>query len=74
MLSTRMRDVTLLKILKHNELDCDKTKCNQYPWLESYQNQGRNALKKYLGTTYEIDFEEVNSIIKKFKSGQESVY
>jgi len=64
----------VIETFKNNELDCDKTKCIQYPWLEVYQNQGRAFLKKYLGTTNEIDFDEVNNIIQKFKKGQESIY
>lgn len=64
----------IIEGLKVNELDCEKKNCAQYPWLEVYQDQGRNALRKYLGTSNEIDFDEVNSIIQKFKSGQSSIY
>jgi len=35
-----------------------------------YQNAGRAALSEYLGTKIEIDFNLVNSIIKRFKAGK----
>lgn len=46
----------------------------QYPWLASYQQGGREALKGYLGTNLEQDFEEVEKIISEFKAGKETIW
>ncbi|MBQ1477841.1 MAG: hypothetical protein IIZ33_06810, partial [Erysipelotrichaceae bacterium] len=46
----------------------------EYPWLAPYQEAGRKALKGYLGTDLEQNYEEVSEILKAFKEGQEKIY
>ena len=57
-----------------DEKDPDPKLMEIYPWLSAYQKAGRAALKKYLGTDEEQDYEEVNAIIKAFKEGREKIY
>jgi thymidylate kinase len=42
-------------------------------WMDVYDEAGRNALRAYLGTEQEIDFAMVNSIIKSFKDGSDTI-
>ncbi len=56
------------------ESDPDPEKVNEYPWLKDYQERGRRALKEYLGTRKEQDYDEVNQILKQFKDGKEKIY
>jgi alpha-galactosidase len=57
-----------------DETDPDLSKANEYPWLEVYQKAGRKALKGYLGTTKEQNYDEVNQIIDEFQKGNEKIY
>lgn len=45
-----------------------------YPWYESYINAGRKGLKQYLGSSEEIGFEEIDSIIKAFKNEEKEIW
>ena len=40
------------------------------PWMQTYQQAGAQALSGYLGTPEEIDFDEVNDIIARFRRGE----
>ena len=57
-----------------DETDPDSAKANEYPWLEVYQKAGRKALKGYLGTAKEQNYDEVNQIIDEFRKGNEKIY
>lgn len=46
----------------------------EYPWIKSYIDAGRNRLAEYLGTPLEIDFDEINSIVKAFKQGENIIW
>ena len=54
---------TVLDELWKSETDPDPKQVAAYPWLASYQKAGRSALKGYLGTEKEQDYEEINEII-----------
>ncbi|MBN2619371.1 MAG: hypothetical protein JXR64_13765 [Spirochaetales bacterium] len=41
--------------------------------LEIYNKNGREGLEKYLGTSNEIEFELINSIISDFKNGEKEI-
>ena len=56
------------------ETDSDPALCEEYSWLKYYQEAGRKALKAYLGTDLEQDYDEVNAIIKAFKDGNEKIF
>ncbi len=45
----------------------------RYPWLETYQTKGSEALNAYLGSPKEIDFDKINGIIAEFKDGKEAL-
>jgi hypothetical protein len=47
---------------------------NSYPWLSFYQSAGRDGLRNYLGTTNEIDFDELTGIITQFKNGANRIF
>lgn len=60
--------------LWEEESDPDPEKVKEYPWLKDYQENGRRALKEYLGTKKEQDYDEVNQILKQFKDEKEEIY
>ncbi|MBQ1477372.1 MAG: hypothetical protein IIZ33_04435 [Erysipelotrichaceae bacterium] len=60
--------------LWEKEKDPDPKLKEEYPWLAPYQEAGRKALKGYLGTDLEQNYEEVSEILKAFKEGQEKIY
>jgi hypothetical protein len=63
-----------LSYLWTNECDSDPKLIETYPFLEIYQSGGRTALKEYLGTSLEQDYDQVNEIISSFKDGKESIF
>ena len=65
---------TVLDELWKSESDPDPKQVADYPWLTSYQKAGRSALKGYLGTEKEQDYDEINEIIDAFKKGEEKIY
>ena len=60
--------------LQQQDQDAAPALCEQYPWLETYQNEGRKALSNYLGTANEQNFDELSSIVSQFKNGAEHIY
>jgi hypothetical protein len=42
-------------------------------WMDVYHGAGRHALAQYLGTEQESDFSMVNTIIKAFKEGRDTI-
>ena len=64
----------ILRELQANDTDSDPKLCTEYPWLETYQNEGKKALSGYLGTENEQNFAELSSIIKQFKTGANELY
>lgn len=63
-----------LSMLWQEEIDSDPKQINNYPWLEIYQKDGRKALKEYLGTNKEQDYDEINQIIDSFKSNKQKIW
>lgn len=55
-------------------MDADPQYALEYPWYESYLESGRRALKQYLGSKAEIDFDEIGHIVKCFKNGVNSIW
>lgn len=54
--------------------DADPENINKYPWFKYYINGGRSALKEYLGTEHELAFNEVEDVVKQFKSGADKIW
>lgn len=63
-----------LSDLWRTEQDAAPELTAQYPWLASYQREGRKALSEYLGTDAEQDYQELNGIIHRFKAGSGELY
>lgn len=60
--------------LQQKEIDADRKLLSDYPWLKAYLDGGREGLTGYLGTTNEINFAEVESIVSAFKEGADALY
>lgn len=54
--------------------DANKAHADEYDWYESYLRNGRKGLESYLGTSNEIGFDEVESILKQFKEGADKIW
>lgn len=63
----------VLRELQQQQRDADPALLKEYPWLDAYQREGRKALKGYLGTKNEIDFDEVTRIVAQFKNGADTI-
>ncbi len=64
----------VLKDLIGQDLDFDPAMIEKYNWLKTYQKSGREYLSKYLGTDWEIDFEEISKVLEDFKNGDNEVF
>lgn len=63
---------TIFKLME-NENDCNKELINKYSFLEAYIESGIKGLSNYLGTSNEIDFDEINHIVEKFKKEDKNI-
>lgn len=54
--------------------DLNPERIEQYSFLQTYLDAGRSGLDSYLGTRTEIDFDEINKIIRDFKAGAEQIH
>ena len=66
--------VEIIRDFQAKEVDADQGLLQANPWMAPYLEGGRAALKDYLGTPNETDFDEVSDIIKAFHQGQNSIY
>lgn len=57
-----------------NESDADPAVCEAHPWMRAYQRAGACRLAEYLGSQQEIDFDEINGIVARFRQGAPSLY
>jgi alpha-galactosidase len=62
-----------VKSLWEKNADSDPALVPAIPWLAAYQAAGADALRGYLGTPKEIDFDEVNHILSAFRAGSASL-
>ena len=62
-----------LRELQAQGHDFDPNLIHEHPWLFIYQQEGRKGLEAYLGTSAEIDFEEISNIIAQFKGGKDHI-
>lgn len=60
--------------LQAEEKDMSIPELESFPNLAYYQESGEKGLKSYLGTQREIDFQEINEIIAKFKDHAKQIY
>ena len=66
--------VETLHHLQAEGRDADRSLCTEYDWLERYISAGTEALSTYIGSSDEIDFDEVNSILEAFHGGRDSIW
>lgn len=59
---------------QEENMDANKANVENYPWYESYIKNGSEGLAGYLGTDNEIDFKQIESIVKEFKDGKSKIY
>ena len=59
---------------QEENMDANKANVENYPWYESYIKNGSEGLADYLGTDNEIDFKQIESIVKEFKDGKSKIY
>lgn len=59
---------------QEENMDANKANVENYPWYESYIRNGSEGLAGYLGTDNEIDFKQIESIVKEFKDGKSKIY
>ncbi|MBI9101873.1 MAG: hypothetical protein JEY99_05620 [Spirochaetales bacterium] len=67
------RWVNELKGLWETMEDANPARTEGRPWFELYQNRGKEALYRYLGTEAEIDFPLINNILNRFKQGEAKI-
>lgn len=70
---TKERFDVIHKFQEEN-MDANKANVENYPWYESYIKNGSEGLAGYLGTDNEIDFKQIESIVKEFKDGKSKIY
>ena len=70
----RPEQAQALRELWPEDGDASPANVSRYPWLATYQQAGKNALRGYLGTEKEIDFDQVSHIVSNFKQGAPTLY
>lgn len=63
-----------LQQLWRQDDDANADHAGRYPWFDTYRQGGLNGLKHYLGSAAEINFAELEEIIRAFKQGQPSIW
>ena len=66
--------IAKLQELQKAEDDANESHIAEYEWFKTYLDGGKAALAGYLGTSKEIDFEEVDSILSAFKQGADKLW
>ena len=64
----------ILKQLQCDDRDADTALTKEHPWLNFYQQEGRKALKGYLGTANEQDFGQLTEIVSQFKNQADTIW
>lgn len=64
----------ILRELQEKDDDANKNHIEKYPWFNTYLDGALSGLKGYLGTTNEINFEEITDIVNQFKDGSNAIW
>lgn len=64
----------LIQEWQRNETDASAEHIEEYPWFSSYLEGGKKGLEGYLGTSNEINFEQVSGIVAAFKGGADHIW
>lgn len=54
--------------------DANPVYAKEYDWYVSYLRGGRKGLAEYLGSPQEIGFDELEKIVRQFKSGEDKIW
>lgn len=54
--------------------DANQNLVAEHPWYASYLQNGRLGLQSYLGSTLEINFDELSRILTEFKEGSPAIW
>lgn len=60
--------------LQVKEDDANPKYREEYDWFSTYLDAGKRGLSRYLGTSSEIGFDEVEHIISQFKNGADHIF
>lgn len=60
--------------LQKEEDDANEANIEKHPFVKSYIEGGKEGLRGYLGTTNEIEFQEMSQITSEFKQGARSIW
>ena len=63
-----------LAALQDSDRDAAPAAAVENPWLAAYQRGGRDALEQYLGSSSEVDFDEVSDILAAFHDGASTLH
>lgn len=63
-----------LQSLQKAGIDSNPRQCEMRCWLQIYQQAGRTALTNYLGQTAEQDYDELNTVLEKFRAGEPTLW
>lgn len=63
-----------LRELWRTERDADPNEAADRPWLNLYQQKGREALRSYLGQEQEQDFDQLRAIVEGFRAGKDRLW
>ncbi len=66
--------VSILRELQRDNRDAEPTLSTEYEWFGQYIVNASGALKDYLGSPDEQDYDEVNSILSSFKAGADELW
>lgn len=56
------------------EDDANPKYSKEYDWFSTYLEAGRRGLSRYLGTSCETGFDEVENIVSQFKNGADHIF
>lgn len=54
--------------------DANETNIKEHSFIKSYIDGGKEGMREYLGTTNEIEFQEVSRITSEFKQGADNIW
>ncbi len=66
--------VNILLKLQKEERDTDPKLSMEFDWFGQYIVAASGALMEYLGSREELDFDEINEILKEFRDGKEAIW
>ncbi len=63
-----------LKSLQEQGLDPEPGQAERWPWLRPYQEAGKEALSRYLGTELEQEYDQLSDVLARFRAGEPKIW